>query len=96
MDRNEIENIIREQLYAFKPQRIGIFGSFVRNEMTRGSDIDILVSFKDPVSLIQLIRIENSISDRIGIKVDLITENSISNEKLKGLIQKDLQIIYHA
>jgi uncharacterized protein len=96
MDRIEIENIIITQLTAFQPVRVGFFGSFARNEMTPDSDIDILVSFKNPVSLIQLIRIENSISEQIGIKVDLVTENSVRNEKLKGFINRDLQIIYNA
>jgi uncharacterized protein len=96
MDRREIENTIFNQLIDFHPIRIGVFGSFARNEMNLESDVDVLVSFKDPVSLIQLIKIENSISEKIGIKVDLITENSIRSEKLMGFINRDLQIIFNA
>jgi len=31
----------------FKVKRIGIFGSWVRNEQKKGSDIDILVEFEE-------------------------------------------------
>jgi predicted nucleotidyltransferase len=35
------------------------------------------------------------LSDKINIKVDLVTQNSL-NPKLKSYIEKDLQIIYYA
>jgi uncharacterized protein len=96
MDRSAIEKVIIGQLIEFQPKRVGIFGSFVRGEQTPNSDIDVLVSFKSPLSLIQLIRIENLLSEKIGIKVDLVTENSIHSQKLKDYITRDLQIIYNA
>lgn len=33
----------------FKVKEIGIFGSFVRGEQKRGSDVDILVEFEEPI-----------------------------------------------
>ena len=96
MSRREIENIIMGQLMEFQPVRVGIFGSFARLEEKADSDLDILVSFKFPLSLIELIRLENNISEKIGRKVDLITENSVHNSKLKVSINKDLHVIYNA
>ena len=89
-----VNNIIISTLKEFNPERIGIFGSFARNENTPGSDLDILVKFKDGISLLQLIKLENSLSEKLNVKVDLVTEGAISNKKLKEYIQKDLQIIY--
>jgi uncharacterized protein len=89
-----LDNIIISTLKEFNPEKIGIFGSFARNENTPGSDLDILVKFKDGITLLQLIKLENSLSEKLNVKVDLVTEGAITNKKLKEYIQKDLRIIY--
>jgi uncharacterized protein len=96
MSRHEVEHIIVNYLKGFNLQRIGIFGSFARNENRPNSDIDILVKFKETPSLLQLIKIENELSKKLGSKVDLLTEGSLKNKKIKNQIKQDLQIIYNA
>jgi predicted nucleotidyltransferase len=90
----KINNIIISTLKEFYPVRIGIFGSFAREENTPESDMDILVKFKNGITLLQLIKLENDLSEKLGIKVDLVTEGAITNKKLKKSIQKDLKIIF--
>ena len=94
MSKQEMQNIIVDYLINFQPQVIGIFGSYSRNEQTHNSDMDIFIRFSTSPSLFQLIRIENELSEKLKIKVDLVTEGSIRNERIKKEIQKDLQIIY--
>jgi predicted nucleotidyltransferase len=89
-----INNIIITTLRDFDPIRIGIFGSYARNEQTEGSDIDILVKFKRGITLLQLIRLENELSEKLGIKVDLVTEGALTNIKLKKTISQDLEVIF--
>ena len=79
---------------SFNPVLIGLFGSFARNEVTPESDIDILVKFSKSPSLLQIIELENKLSEIIGRKIDLITEGSLRNERIKSSIKKDLHIIY--
>ncbi len=55
-----------------------VFGSAARGEEGEGSDIDILVSFIQPLSLLKLIRLERELSELFGRKVDLVTERSLS------------------
>ena len=62
-----------ESMHSYSPELVGIFGSYSRKENTRQSDIDILVRFKKGLSLLQLIKLENELSEKLGIKVDLIT-----------------------
>lgn len=93
---SEIENQILLYLKPFCPEKIGIFGSYARKENTTKSDIDILIKFQYPVSLFQLIKIENELSEKIGIHVDLVTEDSINNIRIKQSIKQDLHIIYNA
>ncbi len=96
MSRNEINRIILECLKGYDPQIIGLFGSYARNEQTKKSDIDILVNFRTSISLLKLIHLENELSDRLGIKVDLITAGAIKNSPVQESIENELQIIYKA
>jgi len=96
MSRREIENTILNFFKPYDLQRLGIFGSFARGEQNANSDIDLLVKFKDSPSLLQLIKIENDLSKKLGFKVDLITEGSIKNNRIKAQIKQDLKIIYYA
>lgn len=94
MDKNEIYISIINYLRPFSPERIGIFGSFARREDTPESDIDILVKFRKTISLLDLARIHRELSEILGRKVDLVTEASIKNERLKKYIYNDLTVIY--
>jgi len=70
-----------------------VFGSYVRDEEKPGSDIDILVEFSERKSLLELVRIERELSEFLGIKVDLLTEKSIS-PYLIDTIRGQMEVIY--
>jgi hypothetical protein len=91
-----INKIIISSLMHYNPEMVGLFGSYSRNENRKTSDLDILVRFKESLSLLQLIKIENELSEKLGVKVDLVTEGAIKNEKIKASIKKDLIILYQA
>jgi len=92
----EIEHIILNHLKPFGVLRVGVFGSYARNEQNLQSDIDLLVKFKNAPSLLQLIKIENDLSEKLGFKVDLITEGAVKNSIIKAQIRHDLKMIYYA
>jgi uncharacterized protein len=90
MNQSEIKNIILSHLKEYDPLKIGIFGSFARGDNTKGSDIDILVEFKESPTLLTLIKLENDLSEILGIKVDLVTTGALKNKRIKKSIKKDL------
>jgi uncharacterized protein len=94
MDRGEINITIIDYLRPYGPERIGIFGSYARREETPNSDIDILVKFKETLSLLDLAKIHRELSLILGKEVDLVTESSVRNERLKKYIYSDLKIIF--
>jgi hypothetical protein len=61
----------------YKVTSLGIFGSYRRNEQRSGSDLDLLVTFSDPPSLLKFIQMENYLSDELAIKVDLVMQDSL-------------------
>ena len=82
MNQSEIKIIILSQLKDYNVLKVGIFGSFARGENTKGSDLDILVEFKDSPSLLTLIKLENQLSEILGIKVDLVLAASHCNNNI--------------
>jgi uncharacterized protein len=61
----------------YKVKEIGIFGSYVRNEQNKKSDLDVLVSFSETIDLFTFIELENYLSDLLGVKVDLVMKEGI-------------------
>ncbi|MBI5226961.1 nucleotidyltransferase family protein [Candidatus Micrarchaeota archaeon] len=75
-------------------KKISIFGSCARGEMKKGSDIDVLISFKETKSLFELVRLEQEASKIAGKKVDLVTESSVS-PLILPYIKKEAKV-YHS
>jgi len=61
----------------FKVKSIGIFGSYARGEQTKTSDIDMLVEFDAPVGFFKFIDLENYLSKKLRVKVDLVTPDAL-------------------
>jgi predicted nucleotidyltransferase len=83
-----------QYLMPYHPARVGVFGLFACGENKQGSDLDILIKFKGRVSLLKLVQIEQELTDKLGIPIDLVTENSLKNPRLKKYIERDLISIY--
>ncbi len=86
-------NIIISTLKPFKPSKIGIFGSYSRNENTEESDIDILYSFDSKYSLFDLVGLQMELQNKLKIEVDLVEFTAI-HPKLKTRIFNDAKIVY--
>jgi predicted nucleotidyltransferase len=86
------KKIILTKLAPFKPKKVSIFGSYSRNENTTGSDLDLLVEFGLRINLLDLIGIEQALSEALGIKVDLVTEGSL-DPLVKPYVEMDLKPI---
>jgi uncharacterized protein len=61
----------------YNVKKIGVFGSFARDENDLESDIDILVEFESPIGFFLLIELEDYLYSLLGRKVDLVTKNSL-------------------
>ncbi len=70
---------LRPELQArYGVQSLGVFGSYVRGDQSPSSDLDLLVEFDDrPLSLFDFVRLENELSDALGVKVDLVERRAL-------------------
>lgn len=75
--RDEIEKTLRdhkvEMALKFHVGKIGIFGSYVRQEPREQSDLDLLVEFTRPVGFFEFMDLEEYIEELVGVKIDLVS-----------------------
>lgn len=83
------KNYLRE---SFGVEEIGIFGSFARNEATKDSDLDMLVTLKEPIGYFRFFELEKYIKSIIGRNIDLATKEAIK-PVIRQNIMKDLVLI---
>jgi len=79
-----------EQEYPIS--ELGIFGSYARGEQQADSDLDILVAFEQPVTLFDLVRLENELAEELGIEVDLVTKDSLK-PRIETRVRDDLVMV---
>ncbi|MCK4475122.1 MAG: nucleotidyltransferase family protein [Methanophagales archaeon] len=93
MNREKLFKKIVSILARYRVKKIAVFGSYARGEEKPESDIDILVEFSERKSLLDLVGIEQELSEALGVKADLLTEKSIS-PYLIDRIKKEMEVIY--
>jgi len=55
----------------------GVFGSYVNGEKSP-NDIDILVELEQPLGFFKFLHLEDRLSQKLNLPVDLVTKNSLS------------------
>jgi predicted nucleotidyltransferase len=56
---------------------LGVFGSYIRGEQKKKSDLDVLVEFSYPPTLFEFMAIEQQLGDLTGVKVDLVMKKTL-------------------
>jgi len=81
MGKKEIIEIIRssklELELRYGVQRLGLFGSYVREKQGKKSDIDILVKFNRDIDLFEFVDLREYLENQLNSKVDLVMESAL-------------------
>jgi len=87
----KLADICRENDIVF----MAIFGSFVRGEQKKGSDIDVAIEFEKgkAKSLLDLVRIEEELTKIFERKVDLGIFSSLNPYIIED-VKREMQVIY--
>ena len=87
----ELKPSLKEE---FKVRSIGVFGSYLRGEEKKGSDLDILVEFEEwaGLSLLDFIGLENYLSEALGVKVDLVEKSTLKPRIGKHILEEVVNI----
>ena len=86
---------IRDYFATQPVTKAWLFGSYARGEEKENSDVDLLVVFdeKKNVSLLTHIKIQYDLEDRLGKKVDLVTDGTLL-PFVEESVNKDKKVIY--
>jgi predicted nucleotidyltransferase len=95
---DELREKILPVLMPYGVKRVAVFGSVVRGEDTAKSDVDILVVLKPPherppLGLFRWIALEEELSEKLGRKVDLVTEDDVS-PYIRPYIEQEKVVLY--
>jgi hypothetical protein len=76
MDVAQIKDLLQRHLPELKQRyhikSLGLFGSYVRNEQTATSDLDVLVEFDEVPGLLAYVELQQTLSDLLHLQVDLV------------------------
>ena len=92
MKLEEIKVKIIPVLRRYDVRKAAIFGSFVKGEERKDSDIDILIEFKGEKSLLDLAGLKIELQEILKRKVDVLTYNSL-HPLLKDKILQEQKVI---
>ncbi len=81
----EHKPILKEK---FKVENIGVFGSYLKGEQNRKSDLDILVEFSEIIGLFKFIELEDFLSKELGVKVDLVMKEVLKPRIKEGILRE--------
>lgn len=93
IDIEEIKEKILPILQRYKVKRIGLFGSCVRSEMRKDSDIDILIEIEKDISLLDFVGLKLEIEEALGRKVDLVEYNTIKPLLRERILREQVIIL---
>ena len=88
--------LLRQQIpmltERYSVETLEVFGSYVRSEQKKDSDLDVLITFKKVPSLLTFLAIENYLSDLLGIKVDLVMKDSLKPVIGKNILRESIPV----
>ena len=61
----------------YQVKSLAVFGSYLHKKENEKNDLDFLVEFRQTPTLFQFIRLENYLTELLGIKVDLVMKDSL-------------------
>ncbi len=90
----EIRNIVSRLAAQYGAQRVYLFGSYARGDITPASDIDLRID-KGSIRGLQMAGLLVDLEDALGTSVDLIPTGSLDSGFLSE-IRKDEILLYEA
>lgn len=94
---NEIKNVILSHknrlTQKYKVKEIGIFGSAVHNEQRKRNDLDILIEYSEPISLLTKAGLLNYLRDILHEhRIDLVDKGLVRSEIKSNILKETVYI----
>ncbi len=93
MTVEEIRHRVIPVLERHDIKKAALFGSFVRDEASIGSDVDILVEIDSDIGLLDFVGIKLELEEALGRKVDLVEYDTIKPIIKKRILSEQIAIL---
>ena len=91
---SDIQKIVSELARQYGAERVYLFGSYARGDMTAGSDIDLRID-KGSIRGLAFAGLLGDLEDALGTHVDLISTAGMDEDLLRE-VQKDEVLLYES
>ncbi len=92
----DIVRILREHKQELAERygvtEIGVFGSWVRGQAHRRSDVDILVEFEVAPGLLKFIELQDHLAQLLGLRVDLVRKKALRKELRERILKEAISV----
>ena len=88
----KIKKVIVPILKSNGIKKAGIFGSYIKGEQKKNSDIDIVIEPAKGMGL-EFIGVKLELEDKLGRKIDLVTYKGIHPFLKKRILNEEIRII---
>ncbi|WP_373500742.1 nucleotidyltransferase family protein [Desulfococcus sp.] len=78
--------------HEYAVRSLGLFGSYIRGEQKKDSDLDILVEFSTTPGMFRFLELERELSRLLGIPVDLVQKEALKPAIGKRILDEVQQI----
>lgn len=88
-----LKNILErgEQIRKYGVKRIGLFGSFIREEQKEGSDVDFLVEFKEGMKTFDnYMELKFFLEELLGCRIDLVVYDALK-PRIKPYVMREVE-----
>jgi len=72
----------------YRVKNVGVFGSYIRGDNNKESDVDILVEFHEPPTLLEFVALERHVAELTGMKVDLVMRTALKPGIRERILQE--------
>lgn len=85
---SQVKSLIQEKYHI---SELGIFGDYVKGEVNENSQVNILIDYQEPPSLLDLVDMEYYLSDLLKLKADVISKNGLKGKRKEKILS---EVIY--
>lgn len=83
-----LEQLKEEIMRRYKVKKIGLFGSFIKGEQKKDSDVDVLVTFEESADLFDLLGLNLFLEEKLNQKVDVVPEAALRDELRQSILKE--------
>ena len=96
LDVQELRKRLQKELPRLRQEyavrSLGLFGSYVRGEHRKGSDLDVLVEFFQVPGMLRFLDLERDLAAILGISVDLVQKEALKPSIGKRILEEVLPV----